>query len=311
MRFHQPLVSDSKSTLSGQHQRPLEATYQLTRLSQTRYQIQIEIDGQWLKSNERVFPVVIDPVVTVTNADVINSCMLPAYQQSTLSVNVPAGETVLSSNISYDFVAVDASTAWMSDQRSFVSGPNGQTEVQMGVGANAGMYTYTITDSPIGNVVSSGQVNYTFNFARDWGGTGCDAAYNFVNRREVAVTYGSIDFGNGPLLINEYSASNRYFNDGFDRNEDWVELYNASPDTYFNLAGYYLSNNVNNPTKWQIQDGVIPPASRVLIYCSNRDISSGTVLHASFDLTQTDQDEIVVSDPQGNIIQQYTTGTCN
>jgi hypothetical protein len=40
-----------------------------------------------------------------------------------------------------------------------------------------------------------------------------------------------------------------------------------------------------------------------LVFCSNRDISSGTVLHASFDLTQTDGDEIVIADPDGNIIE--------
>lgn len=191
----------------------------------------------------------------------------------------------------------------MSDQRSFVSGPNGQTAVQNGVGDTSGMYTYTINDSTIGNVVSAGQITFTFNFSRNWGGSGCNATYDFVNRHEVQVTYGTIEFGNGPLLINEYSASNRYFNDGFNRNEDWVELYNSSPTYYFNLAGYYLSNNINNPTKWQIQDGIIPPNSKVLIFCSNRDIASGTVLHASFDLTQTDPDEIVIADPSGTIIE--------
>lgn len=95
------------------------------------------------------------------------------------------------------------------------------------------------------------------------------------------------------------------FNDGFNRNEDWIELFNSSPDTYFNLAGYYLSNNSNNPTKWQIQNGVIPPNSRVLIFCSNRDISSGTVLHANFDLTQTDADEVVLSDPSGTVLESH------
>jgi CotH kinase protein/Secretion system C-terminal sorting domain/Chitobiase/beta-hexosaminidase C-terminal domain len=303
--FQQAVISDSKVMERNLRQQPYEAKYHLIPLTETRYKIQIQIDGAWLKSTARVFPITIDPVVTITNTDVINSCFFPAYQQSTLQVAVPAGESVLASTISYDFVAVTGSGAWMADQRSFVSGPNGQTPVANGVGNTAGMYTYTISDSPIGNIVSTGLITYTFNFSRNFGGSGCNATYNMVNRRQVAVTYGSIQFGNGPLLINEYSASNRNFNDGFGRNEDWIELFNSSPDTYFNLAGYYLSNNVNNPTKWQIQSGVIPPNSRVLVFCSSRGISSGTVLHASFDLTQTDNNEVVLADPSGIILESH------
>ncbi|HLP63488.1 CotH kinase family protein [Flavobacterium sp.] len=304
--FQLPVISDSKVGVRGIRMPSYEAQYHLIKLSETNYKIQIEIDGSWLQSTNRVFPITIDPVVTVTNTDVVNSCFFPAYQQSILQVAVPAGQTVLSSTLSYDFVAVNGSGAWMSDQRSFVSGPNGQTPVTNGVGNTEGLYTYTITDSPIGNVVSTGLIDYTFNFSRNWGGAGCNATYNLVNRRQVVVTYGSIQFGNGPLLINEYCASNRNFNDGFNRNEDWIELFNSSPDTYFNLAGYYLSNNSNNPTKWQIQNGVIPPNSRVLIFCSNRDISSGTVLHANFDLTQTDADEVVLSDSSGTVLESHT-----
>ncbi len=301
--FQQPLISDSKEATRTRRPIPYEAKYNLVKISETKYKIQISIDGSWLRSADRVFPINIDPVVTVTNNDVVVSCHSPNYQQSTLQVAVPAGETVLSSEISYDFIAVAGSGAWIADQRSFVSGPNGQTPITDGEGGTSGLYTYNFTNSPIGNIVSPGQINYVFNISRTWGGSGCDAAFNFVNRREIAVTYGTIEFGDGPLVINEYSASNRNFNDGFGRNEDWIELYNSSPDTYFNLAGYHLSNNINNPTKWWIASGIIPPNSRVLVYCSSRNISSGTTFHASFDLTQTDADEIVLADPGGNILE--------
>lgn len=304
--FQQPIVTDSKTYGRSIRQQPYQAKYQLVKGNGNSYKIQIRIDGSWLKSADRVYPINIDPVVTISNNDAVNSCHFPNYEQSTLQVAVPAGETILSSNISYDFVAVAGSSAWMADQKSYVSGPNGQTPTQDGEGNDEGTYTYNIMDSPIANIVSTGTIDFNFNFSRTWGGDGCDAAFNFVNRREVSVTYGTIEFGNGPLLINEYSASNRNFNDGFGRNEDWIELYNASPDTYFNLTGYYLSNNINNPTKWQIQNGIIPPGSRVLVYCSNRDISSGTVLHASFDLTQTDPDEVVLADPSGNVLESHS-----
>lgn len=305
--FQQPIITDAAAiNPKFRHAfKPYEGTFGLIKIADNKYKIQIRIAGSWLKSADRVFPITVDPVVTVTNTDVVNSCFFPSYQQSALQVAVPAGETVLSTNISYDFVALQATAAWMSDQRSFVSGPNGQTPVLAGVGNTEGTYTYNITNSEIGNVVSTGQIDYMFHISRNWGGTDCNATFNFVNRREVAVTYGTIEFGDGPLVINEYSASNRNFNDAFNRNEDWIELYNTSPDTYFNLTGYYLSNNVNNPTKWQIQSGAIPPNSKVFVFCSGRDISSGTVLHANFDLTQTDGDEVVLADPSGNIVESH------
>jgi hypothetical protein len=303
--FQQPVISDSKASVRNSRQQPYEGQYHLIKLSETSYKIQIQIDGSWLISNERVYPINIDPVVTITNNDIVNSCYSPSYQQAALQVAVPAGETILSSNISYDFVAVAGSGGWMSDQRSFISGPNGQTPVANGVGNTSGLYTYNVTDSPIGNIVSTGQINFTFNFARIFGGSGCNATYNFVSRRYVDFTFVTIYFENGPLIINEYSDSNRIFNVGFVSNEDWIELYNSSPDTYFNLAGYHLSNNIENPTKWQIQNGVIPPNSRVLVFCSNRNISSGTVLHANFDLTQTDADHVVFADPGGNILESH------
>lgn len=306
MTFHQAIITDSKVLDRNERQIPLEANYQLVKLSETTYKIQIKIDGSWLQSAERVYPITIDPVVTVNSTTVVNSCFSPTYQQSTLVANIPAGESVLSTNINYDFVAVTGSNTWMSDLRSFVSGPNGQTPVINGVGNTTGLYAANIASSPIGNIVSTGAITYTFNFARTFGGSGCNATYAFVNRREVVVTYGTITFGNGPLLINEYSAANRNFNDSFGRNEDWVELYNASPTDYVNLTGYYLSNNINNPTKWQIQSGVVPPNSRLLVFCSERNLATGPNLHASFDLTQTDADEIVLADPSGTVLESHT-----
>lgn len=309
--FNQPIITDNKvlNTRNKSNYSPYLAQYKVINLNDNKYKIQTVIDSEWLTSHERVFPIVIDPVVTINNNDVINSCIFPAYQQSTLQVNVPAGESILSSDIKYDFVATASSTAWMSEQRSFVSSVNGQTAVISGVGDSSGTYNYTINGSPIANSTSTGSVTYTFNFARNWGGSTCDATFQFVNKREVIVTYGTIVFGNGPIFLNEYSASNRSINDGFGRKEDWIEIYNANPTTYFNLNGYYMSNDAANPTKWQIQNGIIPPNSRVLVYCSKRGISSGTVLHANFNLKQLEPDVIVFANPTGTILEQLTMFT--
>jgi hypothetical protein len=305
--FHQPVLSDSKAIekkFRHSNQSKL-GRYEIQAIGQSRFRLKLTVDGTWLNNAEREFPIIIDPVVTVQNTNVVNSCFFPSYQQSTMSVNVPAGETIFSTDFSYDFVATSGTQAWMSDQQSFIVGPSGQTPVFSGEGDQGGVFTYNIPSSTVANGLSAGTVNYTFNFARTWGGSGCNATYNFVNRREITVHYGTLEFGNGPVFINEYSASNRSFSDGFNRFEDWIEIYNAHSTGFFDLSGYYLSNDASNPTMWQVANGFIPPNSRIIIWCSKRNISSGMVQHTNFNLTQLRPDQIVFSDPNGNVLEQY------
>jgi hypothetical protein len=305
--LHQPIISDAKPIESKfKHLHQAEASfYETTRISDTHLKIRTFVSASYLNAAERVFPISIDPIVTVENTNIVNTCFMPNFQQSTLQVQVPQGQTILFSDIKYDFVALQSSDAWMSEQRSFVTGPNGQTGVLSGSGNNPGTFNYNIPNSEIANGTSNGAINFTFNFARTWGGSNCNAVFQLVNRREVIVTYGTLVFGNGPVFVNEYSASNRSLNDSFGRQEDWIELYNASEDTFFNLTGFHLSNDIQNPTKWQIQNGVIPPNSRVLVFCSERNTSSGTVLHANFNLTQLRPDQIVFADSEGNVLSSH------
>lgn len=60
------------------------------------------------------------------------------------------------------------------------------------------------------------------------------------------------------LVINEIMAANRRaVEDPCEAGEypDWIELYNAS-DTVITLDGMFLTDDVNDPTKWQIRPGV-------------------------------------------------------
>ena len=105
------------------------------------------------------------------------------------------------------------------------------------------------------------------------------------------------------VVINEFSASNI---DGFEDNlgkfPDWVELYNTTNSTV-NLTGYYLSDKIDNPTKWQIPAGVVISANdHQLFICDGRDEMSFSGIHTNFKLTQMKQEYIVLSDPSGTPI---------
>ena len=102
------------------------------------------------------------------------------------------------------------------------------------------------------------------------------------------------------LIINEYGASNCN-NQGSECGdyEDWIELYNNSASS-IDLNGFYLSDKISSPTKWQITEAlVIEPYSYQLIYLSGINQMSangqyGNAPHTNFKLSQTRNDEYLV-----------------
>ena len=103
--------------------------------------------------------------------------------------------------------------------------------------------------------------------------------------RKLSSTERSKGFPN--IRINEVSAANIIFaNDNYKRN-DWIELYNTT-DNDIDLTGLYLSDDKNDPHKYQIAatsadiPTVIPAHNYAIVWC---DKAEGTrALHAPFKL---------------------------
>ena len=89
------------------------------------------------------------------------------------------------------------------------------------------------------------------------------------------------------VVINEVMADNIVtFADNYGQFDDWVEIFN--PLNYdVNLAGYFLSDNSENPRRWQVPstfiDSVKIPAHGYLLFFADDDGSQG-VLHTNFNL---------------------------
>jgi len=75
--------------------------------------------------------------------------------------------------------------------------------------------------------------------------------------------------GFSQIVINEFSSKGS-LNDNDGNNHDWVELINISTDT-INLSNYFLSDNINNPFKWQFPDNKLSPMKNILILTSGED----------------------------------------
>lgn len=112
----------------------------------------------------------------------------------------------------------------------------------------------------------------------------------------------------GQVVINEYSASNLSgYVDNYEKAEDWIELYNTG-SSIVDLSGYYLSDDPDNPTKWQIPEGIlISPYGFRLFWASGRNEVLGSNMHTNFKLKQTknNPESVVFSDANGEIIDQF------
>lgn len=110
----------------------------------------------------------------------------------------------------------------------------------------------------------------------------------------------------GQVVVNEYSCANwKQFTDNYDKHEDWIELYNSSAAPV-NVGGYFLSDDEDEPQKWQFPANVnILPNSYLIVYASGRNEGGNNAApHTNFRMTQTknNPEHIVFSKPNGQVI---------
>jgi len=106
------------------------------------------------------------------------------------------------------------------------------------------------------------------------------------------------------LAINEFMASNSSFiRDPQGQYDDWIEIYNAGGDA-IDIAGCYLTDDLNRPTMWRIPDDnpaatTIRAHGYLLIWADNDTGDAG--LHANFKLNAGGE-EIGLFDSDGSTL---------
>jgi len=92
------------------------------------------------------------------------------------------------------------------------------------------------------------------------------------------------------LVINEFMASNDHtVEDPDEQGEfpDWFEIYNTER-VPVDMAGMYLTDDITNPTKWQIPEGVAIGAGKHLLFWADGESGQGKT-HTSFKLSASDE----------------------
>ena len=105
----------------------------------------------------------------------------------------------------------------------------------------------------------------------------------------------AVFYTDSQILINEYSGANYdTYTDNYGEYEDWIELYNPSPNDV-DLNGWFLTDKTNNPTKWMFPSSfVVPSLGTVIVYCSGRDEINANNAHSNFKITQTKGNEVIM-----------------
>ncbi|GAB3173510.1 CotH kinase family protein [Telluribacter humicola] len=112
------------------------------------------------------------------------------------------------------------------------------------------------------------------------------------------------------LYINEFMASNASkVADATGAYEDWIEIYNPNSSSV-DLAGYYITDNLSNPTKYKIPSGssatVIPAGGFLLLWASEA-LDRGP-LHVNVRLSAGGE-EIGLTAPNGTtVVDSYVFG---
>lgn len=113
----------------------------------------------------------------------------------------------------------------------------------------------------------------------------------------------AVQYLDAQIIINEFSAANRnVLFDNYGEEEDWIELYNTGAAAV-DLGGYYLSDKIDNPTKYVIPAGAtVGAGEHFLFIASGREEVSGGFYHTNFKITQTKNEAVILADPSGTVL---------
>jgi hypothetical protein len=133
-------------------------------------------------------------------------------------------------------------------------------------------------DLSLSTYKTGAQVEYTTN----------EAVFTDIASSDVVVKayYEPVMVSHG-IVINEFSASNKVYEDPFGGKDDWIELYNTGNEA-IDLAGFYITDNLSNKTKHLIKKGVgnetvIAPGAYKILW-ADEEVNQGP-LHLNFKLS--------------------------
>ena len=103
----------------------------------------------------------------------------------------------------------------------------------------------------------------------------------------------------GVPLITEFLASNdETLLDEDGDPSDWIELHNPGSSP-LSLAGYFLSDDVTDLTKWMLPDVTLAPGEYLVVFASSKNrVNPASELHTNFSLSSAGE-YLALTKPDG------------
>jgi hypothetical protein len=174
-----------------------------------------------------------------------------------------------------------------------------------------------INGSPATNVLSTSPRDYRFQFPTPPTGTVDVAWVSGHGIRDLAASPHSFAGGswtyqldpNAPpptLVINEFLANNEKGTNDIDgSSSDWIEILNSS-GTVASMAGWFLSDDPLNPTKWRFPGVNLGPNGYLLVWASEKNRTNPAAqLHTNFKLDQAGE-FLGLFDPNTNLVSAFS-----
>ena len=111
----------------------------------------------------------------------------------------------------------------------------------------------------------------------------------------------------GPVITEVMSSNGSTLADEDGDHPDWVELHNPSGEPV-DLAGYFLSDDDEEPDRWQLPSVTLEPGGFLVVFASgkDRDVPLGE-LHTDFRIAQGDEPVLLVA-PDGETVVDRLPG---
>jgi spore coat protein CotH len=134
-------------------------------------------------------------------------------------------------------------------------------------------------DGYFGCVLSPLQINQTLSWQVS--ATDNNSHATMLPCSPVTITF--LPSSDPQLFINELMAGNdSTIADEYGEYDDWAEIYNGDTEPVY-LGDKYLSDNLENPDKWQLPDVTMQPGEFLLIWCDGQPEQGSS--HANYKLS--------------------------
>ena len=119
-----------------------------------------------------------------------------------------------------------------------------------------------------------------------------------MNKSLLTTIYLVFTLGISAQTISEICPSNtNYFEMGFDRFPDWIELYNET-DELLSMEGYSLSDDIDNLSKWTFTSQEIAPSDFLIISAEKNSLNPAVIAFSFKKKGET----VYLTNPEGVIV---------